>query len=110
MTHSHVCVACGRVIERGEFDCGIPFDHDCGLCVRCQLVRPGEFHALDDARLAEVTSLVQRRLADASPAEVRLHCLGSEPLGPDYQDWLDTADPGEIAEWLAREMLLGRGA
>ncbi len=108
MAHSHICAACGRVIERGEFDCGISFDHDCGLCSRCQLVKPGEYHALDDVRLAEVTALVRNSVADVSTAEVRLYCLGAEPLGPEYQDWLDSADPGEIADWLTREMRLGR--
>ena len=109
MIHRHICAACGRVIDQGEFDCGISGDHDCGMCVRCQQVRPGEFHAMDDVRLADVSSLVSARVARASTAEVRLACLGDEPLGPDYQDWLDTANPAEVADWAARQIRLARG-
>ncbi len=109
MIHRHICVACGRVIDQGEFECGISGDHDCGLCVRCQQVTPGEFHAMDDARLTEVATLVSARLANTTPAEVRRVCLSDEPLGPDYQDWLDTAIPADIADWAAQEIRAGRG-
>jgi hypothetical protein len=109
LIHRHICVACGRVIDQGEFECGIAGDHDCGLCFRCQDVKPGEFHAMDDARLAVVSALVGRQAPHATAVEVRLVCLGSEPLGPDYQDWLDTADTRDIAEWAAQEIRLGRG-
>jgi hypothetical protein len=109
LIHRHICVACGRVIDQGQFECGIAGDHDCGLCLRCQDVRPGEFHAMDDARLAKVSAQVAGYLHQATANEVRLVCLASEPLGPDYQDWLDTADTSDIADWAAQEIRLGRG-
>ncbi len=109
MSHRHICAACGRVIDQGELECGIANDHDCGLCSRCQQVSPGEFHALDDGRLADVASMVGALLSGASVAAVRLACVGDEPLGPDYQDWLDTADPADIAAWAAQRIRLARG-
>ena len=109
MYHRHVCVACGRVIAAGEFDCGIADDHDCGLCLRCQQVRPGEFHVIDDDRLAAVVELVQAEVPGVTTGEVRRACVAEEPMGPDYQQWLDSADLAEVAGWVAQGIRLGSG-
>ena len=34
MSHKHLCLLCGDVIEEGDFDCEVDADHDFAVCIK----------------------------------------------------------------------------
>lgn len=43
MAHKHLCLACDKVIDEGDFDCELDADHDYELCSECAKEKTCEF-------------------------------------------------------------------
>lgn len=57
------------------------------------------YFAIDQDKLDEVAALVRQSSA-ISDSDVEDYCLADWPEGQEHQDWLDTADASEIANWV----------
>ena len=60
----------------------------------------GNFH-IDAERLQEIVNAYAEYEPSVDTNDVEATLLYDWPEGDDHQNWLETADPQEIADWLA---------
>jgi len=60
----------------------------------------GNYH-IDAERLESIVNAYAEYEPNVSTADVEATLLYDWPEGQEHQDWLDTADPQEVADWLA---------
>jgi len=58
-------------------------------------------YTIDDEKLDQVTEIVNRDTDPAAtPDLIRSQICADWPEGQEHQDWIDDADPEEIADWI----------
>jgi hypothetical protein len=60
------------------------------------------YYQIDDEKLEAVADIVNRETDPAAtPDLIRSHICADWSEGQEHQDWIDEAEPEEIADWLA---------
>ena len=57
-------------------------------------------YTIDKDAIQAVVSSASGRQYSLTAEEVELFCTADWPEGQEHQDWLDTATPEEIADWV----------
>lgn len=69
-----------------------------------------EYYTISDATLYQVCEIIRatRPTDDAATlvASVREFCLTDWAEGDEHQEWLDTATPAEIADWVLAGLIV----
>ena len=61
-------------------------------------------YTIDREKLEAVVNVYSESEPNVSTADVEAYICGDWPEGQEHQDWIDSADPQEIADWIAADV------